>query len=127
MTPLAELIALQRKRKMALDDNSLPLIAHLRENGVIGNEDWNEIKIMLGDALRFLGAKSSKAAVLSLDADARNANWIKVVRIRRASGRELDAWAAIWLNRLYRDRNPAFWSRVGKLAAELNVARVAKI
>jgi len=125
MTPLAELVAIQRKRKRNLDDDSLPLLAHLRENGIIDDEAWSAIKAMMSDALKFLSVKPKKSDVLSPDSDPRGADWIKIVRVRRASGRQMAKWASLWLNRLYHDRGKAFWTRVGKLAEELNVAPLA--
>ena len=126
MTPLAELVAIQRKRKTNLDDNSIALLAHLRENGVITDEEWHHVKSMLLEALKCLGVKPKKSDVIFIDADPRSTNWIKIVRVRKASGRRLDDWAALWLNRLYHDRDRAFLVRVGKLAAELNVAPVVR-
>ena len=126
MTPMAELIAIQRKRKKYLDDASIPLLAHLRENGVIDDEAWSAIKAMMGDALNFLPVKPQKSEILDLDSDPRNADWIKIVRVRRASRRQLPGWAGFWLNRLYHDHKQAFWTRIGRLAAELNVPRLVK-
>ena len=126
MTPMGELIAIQRKRKRYLDDDSIPLLAHLRENDVIDNEAWSAIKAMMGDALNFLPVKPRKSDILNLDSDPRNADWIKIVRVRRACRRQLPGWAGFWLNRLYHDRNKAFWTRVGRLAAELNLACIAE-
>jgi len=57
---LAELHAIQRRRRRTLDDDSLPFLAQLRETGVLDDVEWQEIQVALDEALVFL-RKGSEA------------------------------------------------------------------
>lgn len=131
MSAMSELIAVQRRRKKKLDDQSIPLLAHLRENGVFTNSDWRKIKSAMDEALSELASvarakRNQKNGIIDVDGDSRNADWIKLVGVFKRTGHKLPGWAALWLHRLYLDQGVRYWRRVGRLASELNVPELKK-
>ena len=111
-----------------LDDGSLVLLAHLRENQVFDDDTWKRVKTDLAEALAFLlWLKAQKSRRTLDESDPRNANWIKIVRVRRLTGFILPYWAALSLNHLFHAReDKRFWRRVGRLASEVNVSALRK-
>ncbi len=116
----ADLTDIERREKVPLDDNSIPLLAALRANQLLTDDDWNRIKGFLRDALSFLSGpdKSTQhlddgTIVICPDADPRDADWLRIVRARRLAGYELPGWAALWLWWLRMDSSQQFWRDVG--------------
>ncbi|MFM9969811.1 MAG: hypothetical protein ACKVQK_15575 [Burkholderiales bacterium] len=128
MSALSELIAIQRKHKISLDDESLVLLAHLRENQVFNDASWESVKTDLAKALEFLiWSKKQKPRRMLEESGPIDANWIKIVRVRRATGYELPCWACLSLNHLFHPReDKRFWKRIGRFALEVNVPALHK-
>jgi hypothetical protein len=127
----AELTDIERREKVALNDNSIPVLAAIRANGLLTDDDWNRIKGYLGDALKLLSGSDESAqevedetSIISLDADPRSADWPKVASARRLAGQELPSWAALWLWWLRMDSSQQFWQDVGSIARQLD--RIAR-
>jgi hypothetical protein len=102
-----------------LDDGSLTFLERLRATGVLDGQDWTNIAQWTVEARAYLAQPDQTVTkgkdgrtILDLDADPRNADWLRIVRVRRLTGAEVPGWAALWLWRLGHDRKPAFWSRV---------------
>lgn len=111
---------------VGLDDRSAEFAATLRDSGSLRNGDWPRILDELRHALRFLATSNQMAAhgsdgrlVINIDADPRNADWLKSVSASRLSGYHLPLWASLWLWRIGRERGPRFWSNVGAVAERL--------
>ena len=126
VSALSELIAIQRRHEQVLDDASLVLLAHLRENRVFNDDTWKTVKTHLAEALTFLvWLKAQKTSRNLGESDPRDADWIKIVRVRRATGYALPGWASLSLNRLFHTREDTrFWKRIGRLSSEVNVPTI---
>ena len=101
---LAELERIQFERGHILDDASAELVAVLHERGMIDEKEWAFIKSDFQEALEFLSMPNPTSRrdedghlVVNLDADPRNADWLRISAANRQAGRHLPAWAALWL------------------------------
>jgi hypothetical protein len=106
-----------------LDDDSLPFLKRLRASGVLDEDDWSSITTWMSDARAYLARPDQTVStdkdgslILNMDADSRNADWLRIVRVRRLTGQPVPGWAALWLWRLGHDRRSRFWSRVAEVA-----------
>src|SRR6185295_17095231 len=113
-----------------LDDPSVDLLGRLRDEGVLDDTDWARIRGWLPEALEFLAGPNETVTkdekghvVLNLDADPRNADWLRISAAFRKAGHRLPMWAAMWLWWLGHDRDDAFWRRIGSVAGELGYPR----
>jgi hypothetical protein len=112
-----------------LDDQSLKLMAALRARNVLTEEEWAQIKAFLRKALDFLTAskdqklpESEEPPIIDfaiIDADPRNADWIKIAGVNRRTGVALPNWAALWIWWLRNNESMMFWRRVGRIAKEI--------
>lgn len=100
---MAELADLQENSEARLDDGSIGLLARLRTAGVRSDGDWERITSFLRDALHYLAfsnkteAKPEEGkALVNIDADPHDADWICIVRAYRLAGDRLPTWAALW-------------------------------
>ena len=121
-----DLTDIERCEKVLLDDNSIPVLAMLRANGMLTDYDWNRIKGFLREALTFLSDPERSmqelddgTTVVCPDADPRGADWPKIGEARRLAGFDLPTWAALWLWWLRMDSSQQFWRDVGSIADEL--------
>ena len=122
----ADLTDIERHEKVRLDDNSIPVLAALRANELLTDDDWIRIKGFLRDALTFLTGPDKPAQelddgtiVVCPDADPRSADWPKIATATKLAGHELPSWAALWLWWLRTDSSHQFWRDVGSIAHEL--------
>lgn len=127
---LSELSMLELVNGRLLDDDSISLIAELRCDGVLGDEDWLRVKQYLVDALKFLSGPQMTCSrdlqgrlVVDPDFDPRNADWLRSDAACRLAGHLLPSWAALWLWRLRTDTSPLFWKRIGRAAERLGYPR----
>ena len=123
---MAELSVIEEQSKTRLDDESIPLLARLRQRGVLQDKEWNCIQDYLRHALTFLARPDRNMtkddegnAICCADADPRNGDWIRVVRANRLAGYRLPTWAALWLWWLRTDSSEQFWYEVGQVAREM--------
>jgi hypothetical protein len=114
------------ENRRLLDDDSLRLVAEVRSQNLLTDDEWIKIKRFLTEALEFLSApqKTVKYAadggmVLDPDADPRNADWLRITAACRLANRSLPMWAALWLWWLRTDTSPTFWRKVGRIAERL--------
>jgi len=129
---MAELAGIEAESGAKLDDGSIGFLARLRDAGVLSDEEWEQIKGFLRNALRYLARSRETeerhrgAATVSLDADPRNEDWIRIVRAKRLAGHKLPHWAALWLWRLRTDLSAAFWNDVGEVARQMGFEPVSE-
>jgi hypothetical protein len=123
---VAELRQIEKEGNVALDDDSIRFVGQVRSDNLLRDDEWNQIKEFLGEALRFLSGPKKTAwreadgtLVIDPDADPRNANWLRIDRANRLAGYVLPMWAALWLWRLRTDSSNEFWSGIGKIAGKL--------
>ncbi len=58
-----------------------------------------------------------KSGALVIDADPRNADWIRIVRAQRLAGYRMPHWASLWLWWIGHDREEGtYWKQVGAVA-----------
>lgn len=121
----------QRGGKGELRDGSLLFLQRLRHGGVVTGSDWTTVNAWIHEARalhetldRGVSRHAGGRLSLNLDADPRNADWLKIVRVRRLTGYEIPGWAALWLWRLAQDRDASFWSRVGRTAMNARLKRL---
>lgn len=127
---LKELSMLELLNGRLLDDDSIGLIAELRCDGILGDDEWLRAKQYLLDALKFLSGPQGTMSrdlqgrlVVNPDFDPRNADWLRSDAACRLAGHLLPSWAALWLWRLRTDTSPHFWKRVGRVAERLGYPR----
>lgn len=82
------------------------------------------------EALRFVNGPSRTVVALpdggiglDLDADPRNADWLRTVTAHRLMRHHAPLWATLWLWWINHDAPDAFWQRVGVVAEELGYER----
>jgi hypothetical protein len=103
------------------EPEALVFLASAREQGILNSDDWLRIKEWLRDADEFLRTAKTEdeSGAFLIDADPRNADWIRLVRAQRLAGVRLPSWAALWLWWIGHNRAPAdYWLPLGHLAAE---------
>jgi hypothetical protein len=123
---LSDLSFVEFENGHLLDDDSIRLIAELRGQNLLSNDEWLQIKQFLKEALAFLSGPDRASTrmrdgqlAIDPDADPRNADWLRIDAACRLSHRALPMWAALWLWRLRTDTSLAFWRRVGRIAGRL--------
>ncbi len=97
--------------------------------GSLNDEDWAEILEDINDAIEYLASKNRKSSRndINLDADPRNRNWLRIVRIYRLAGYKLPSWAAMWLAQIsVRHDESTFWRSVKKVASEMALEKFKK-
>jgi len=148
--PTRELLEIVSRYTCEFDEPaSIWLMAHARAAGLISDDDWQQVREWLDDAMRSLTEATAGEALESPeeveqpegeftatdadsddsdcdldspDDDARNADWPKVMQARRHSRHSLPSWAALWLWWISRaEEDAAWWGRIGELAESLGV------
>lgn len=121
-TPLEDLKEVERRCGRNLDEpDALPLLAGVRERGALTDDEWRRVLDWLADALTYQPDTVSESGAILLDADPRNADWIRIVRARRLARHEIPGWAALWLWWTGHDREDGYWDRIGEAAAQLGI------
>jgi hypothetical protein len=130
---VAELAKIEKKSRTKLDDHSIGFLARIRGVGLLQDDEWAKLKGFLRDALEYLrrGDKTlvrgkQNKIVLCLDADPRNADWIRIVRANNLAGYRLPTWAALWLWWLRTDSSTSFWKDVGRIAKQMGFDRMSE-
>ena len=121
---IAGLRVIEKESDVVLDDDSIGFLAEVRSANLLSDDEWNQIKQFLQEALQFIREQKTVrqtdgAVVMDLDADPRNANWLRIDRANRLAGYVLPMWAALWLWWLRTDTSAAFWRDVGTTASKL--------
>ena len=123
---IAELAAIEKRSGTKLDDNSIGFLAQVRGSGLLQDDEWDQLKGFLRDALGFLAHsdKPESDGAICPDADPRNADWIRISRANRLAGYRLPIWAALWLWWLRTDSSTTFWKDVGKVAKQMGLDQI---
>lgn len=138
--PMQELKAVMARYAHTLDEpEAIPLVAHVRAAGLLTDAEWQDILVWLDEAMLYLADAESDDAgddepgawspdddsdVESIDADIRNADWIRIVGARRLSEHMLPSWAGLWLWWIGHDREiEEWWGPIGELAGSLRIPR----
>jgi len=123
---VAELAGIETDSRTKLDDDSIGFLARLRAAGILQEDEWEQVKGFLRDALDLIASRNETtstgkrgANALCIDADPRNADWLCIVRARKLSGFRLPQWAALWLWWLRTDFSDSFWKDVGEVARQM--------
>jgi hypothetical protein len=117
-------------------------MAELRGAGVLADAEWNQVLEWVRESIEEVlsipskrahvdelrndadaGEDLTRGAVLLLDADARSADWLRIATTVRKIGYRVPDWAALWVHRLGRERDDAFWREVTEVAAGRGFAR----
>jgi hypothetical protein len=101
---------------------SLTFIAEVRKAGILTDEEWKHVLRLLDSAMRIRRdeAPAETGAAISMDADPRNADWIRIVRAQRIARHYMPSWAAYWLWLIGGYREEArFWERVREVAQKM--------
>jgi hypothetical protein len=128
--PFDDFRKISRRFKHKLDEPlSLQLMARLRVAGVLNDEDWSETLECLRNTMGSLVSErqASDEGIINIDADPRNRNWLRIVRIYRLAGYKLPSWAAMWLAQIsvHHDES-TFWRSVKKVASEMALEKFKK-
>ena len=124
-TPMCELQVILTNYDHEIDEpDTVRFIAKVRENGIIGDDEWQKVLRWLDDAMTYLtkGMHQDKrgALMIDVDADPRNADWIRIVRAQRLAGYRMPHWASLWLWWIGHDREEGtYWKQVGTVAKAL--------
>ncbi len=121
----ADLKRLFQEQNCDLDEpESVALLVKLRTTGVLTARDWTETLDCMLEALVFLKQQAvsgqDNQGVINIDADPRNSDWLRIIRIWRLAECKLPYWASLWLGRFASRRNDKekdiFWRQVGEAA-----------
>lgn len=106
---------------------ALPLMARIRDEGVLTDADWERVLALLESAIVIrVRARQHTGGAIDIDADPRNADWPRISSACRLSGHDLPGWAALWLRWIGRDRDEhAYGGRIGRIAASMGAKRFA--
>lgn len=119
-TPMQELQAILANYKHEIDEpDSVRFIAKVRQKGVIADDEWTKLLRWVDDAMTYQKKAKPRGnpGEMNLDADARDADWIRIVRAQRLAGYRMPHWASLWLWRIGHDREEGtFWKKVGRVA-----------
>jgi hypothetical protein len=127
---VSELSFIEFENKRLLDDNSIRLVAEVRSQKLLTDDEWSRIKYFLQEALEFLSDVQKMTPHVdgqTLDpfSDPRNADWLRTYTACRLAGHVLPDWAALWLWRLRTDTSPTFWFKIGQIAGRLGYPKFA--
>src|SRR4051794_15155235 len=96
----SELSMIEMENQRLLDDDSCRLVTEAYSRGLLTDAESAQIKHLLREALIFLSCaqRTSKdliggKAFIDLDADPRNADWLRIHAANRLSGHFLPQWA----------------------------------
>jgi len=107
------------------EPQALTYLVKVRSAGVLSDGDWDNILEWLDDAMQFLSTESTDSSVLSIDADPRNANWLRIMGAWRLTGYRTPDWATLWLWRIGgTDEDEHFWSELGCIAADMGFEKL---
>jgi hypothetical protein len=129
--PLEELFAIERATGQRLDEpESTMAIAALRSAGVLGDEDWKQIRKWFRDALAVCARNATAEPrynewgmqIIDGDSDPRNADWMRICNAWGAIGYRMPHWATLWVWWLGYERPKAFWRRVARAAEPWRMA-----
>lgn len=120
---VSELSILEFENGQLLDDESIRFVAEVRASNLITDDEWNRMKQLLIDALKFLSDQRERAVSagngLTTFEDPRSADWLRSYTACRLAGFYLPGWASLWLWRLRTDTSPRFWLKIGRIAEQL--------
>jgi len=120
LTPMQELKTVLAHYDHELDEPStIPFMAKVREKCIIDDGEWRNVLQWLDEAMAHLKDESSRddGRALSVDADPRNADWLRIVRAQRLAGYRMPHWASLWLWWIGYDREEtAYWKQIGEIA-----------
>lgn len=103
------------------EPESVRFIAEVRRNGLLQDDEWQQVLVWCEEAMRFLAdeATDTESDDYAIDADPRNADWIRIVRARRYAGHLISSWAALWLWWIGYERDiDGWWKQIGNLAQQ---------
>lgn len=129
MSSLEDLRRVVARYQYAFDEPAtIEFVAAVHEAGLLTADEWERIKGFLQEAMQSLRpepARKKETLVFNLDADPRNADWIKIVHASRLAGHKMPHWAALWFWWLgsHREEGP-FWPAVGRVASRLGYERL---
>jgi hypothetical protein len=114
-----------------VDDESLPFLRQLRDDNVLDASDLAKVASWVDEARSFLAGPNKTIEkdtagriVVDPDADPRNADWLKIVRVRRLTGYLIPDWASLWLWWLANQRGARFWSAVARVARNAGLEEI---
>jgi hypothetical protein len=119
MDEISEL--LQRYEGDFDEPETLVFLAAARARGILDDGDWQRVLRWVDDAVESLRSRPGRGedGALLIDADPRNADWIRLAGAQRLAGARLPSWAALWLWWIGHDRPvETYWLPIGRLAAE---------
>jgi hypothetical protein len=128
---VSELSVIEFENRRILDDDSIRFVAEVRGRNLLTDDEWNQVKQFLKEALEFLSSRQTTVThttdgkfIIDPDADPRNADWLRIHAACRLARRSLPMWAALWLWWLRTDTSPTFWRKVGKIAEQLGYPKI---
>jgi len=126
-TPMKELQAVLARYDHKIDEpDSISFIAKVRQKGMIDDGEWQDVLRWLDSAMLYLkeGTPKDKSGALIIDADPRNADWIRIVRAQRLAGYRMPHWASLWLWWIGHDREEGkWWKQIGAIAKAMGFPR----
>jgi len=119
-TPMQELKTVLGNYDREIDEpDTIPFMAKVREKGIIGDGEWTNVLRWLDEAMVYLtdGMRKDTRGALHLDADPRNADWIRIVGAQRMAGYRMPYWASLWLWWIgHKREEEEYWKEVGGIA-----------
>ncbi|MBP8697909.1 MAG: hypothetical protein KBH82_02625 [Syntrophorhabdaceae bacterium] len=126
-TPVNELQAVLGRYDHEIDEpDTIRFMAKAREKGVIDDGEWKDVLQWLDDAMVFLKERvpKDKNGTLMIDADPRNADWMRIIRAQRLAGYRMPQWASLWLWWMGHDREEgSWWKQIGTIAQAMGFPR----
>jgi HD domain len=127
---LADLRGVMAPFKRELDDPSAEFLARLRGCGGLRDADWQHVLGEIPSALEFLAGPNPTLtqdergqSILDLDADPRNADWLRLAAAARRARHHLPFLAAMWLWQVGHERGASFWDVVARIAEQMQFPR----
>ena len=96
--PMNELQAVLGRYDHEIDEpDTIRFMAKAREKGVIDDGEWKDVLQWLDYAMVFLKERvpKDKSGALMIDADPRNADWMRIIRAQRLAGYRMPQWASL--------------------------------
>ena len=126
-TPMNELQAVLGRYDHEIDEpDTIRFMAKAREKGVIDDGEWKDVLQWLDDAMVFLKERvpKDKNGALMIDADPRNADWMRIIRAQRLAVYRMPQWASLWLWWMGHDREEgSWWKQIGTIAQAMRFPR----